>query len=439
MEKVLILGAGLVSKPMVDYLLNNGFFVKVATRTVSKAEALVKGHKNGEAIQWTTDNKAKLIEIVRDSSVVVSLLPYTYHTEVAEICIQEKKNMVTTSYVSKSMAQLDRKAKDANIIILNEIGLDPGIDHMSAMKVIDNVHSKGGKIISFRSLCGALPSPESSNNPFRYKFSWSPRGVALAGRNSAQYLMDGEEIKIPGEELFKHYFTTEIPEIGKLEVYPNRDSMPYIEKYGIRGTKTMFRGTLRYPGWCDLLYSISRLGLLNTEEKDFRGMSYKTFMVSLINTKNGDIRGECAKYLNINRNSEILDKIEWLGLFSDDNIQTEKGGNIDVLVEKLLEKLSYKDGERDMVILKDEFIAQYPEKQEKIVSTLVDFGVAGKDTAIARTVSLPAAVAVKLIIEGEIKEKGVHIPTKPEIYESVLRELKTLGISSNEEILEMSG
>ncbi len=439
MEKVLILGAGRVSKPIVDYLIKNGFFVRIAEKIVSKAKNLIKGYNKSEAVQWTTDDKQKLIEMVKDSSLVVSLLPYTYHTEVAEICIEQRKNMVTASYVSEKMAALDRKAKDADVIILNEIGLDPGIDHMSAMKVIDEVHKKGGKVISLRSLCGALPAPESSNNPFRYKFSWSPRGVALAGRNSAHYLMDGKEIKIPGEELFKNYFTTEISEIGKLEVYPNRNSIPYIEKYGIRETKTMFRGTLRYPGWCDLLYNISKLGLLNTEEKDFRGMSYKTFMASLINAKNGDIRGECAKYLNINRDSEILDKIEWLGLFSDDNVQTERGGNIDVLVEKLLEKLSYKDGERDMVILKDEFIVQYPEKKEKIVSTLVDFGVAGKDTAIARTVSLPAAVAVKLIIEGEIKEKGVHIPTKAEIYKPVLRELKTLGISSKEEILENVG
>jgi len=434
MEKVLILGAGLVSKPMVDYLLNNGFFVRVATRTVSKAEALVKGHKNGEAVQWTTDNREKLIEMIKGSSLVVSLLPYTYHTDVAEICIEEKKNMVTASYVSEKMAALDKRAKESDILILNEIGLDPGIDHMSAMKIIDDVHSKGGTIESFRSLCGALPSPEASNNPFRYKFSWSPKGVALVGRNNARYLMDGKEIKIPGENLFKNYFNTEIKEIGKLEVYPNRDSIPYIEKYGIKNTQTIFRGTLRYPEWCDLWYTISHLGLLNTDEKSFEGMTYKSFMKSLISAETDNVRGEFAKYLGIDESSKILDKIEWLSLFSDDKIKTKKGGNIDVLVEKLLEKLSYRDGERDMVILKDEFIVQYPDKREKIVSTLIDFGIIGKDTAIARTVSLPAAVATKLIIEGEIKEKGIHIPTKSEIYEPVLRELDILGISSNEEI-----
>ncbi len=438
MEKVLILGAGLVSKPMVDYLLRNGFFVRVASRTVSKAEALVKGHSNGEAVQWTTDDKEKLAEMIKDSSLVVSLLPYIYHTEVAEICIAEKKNMVTTSYVSDKMAALDCKAKDADIIILNEIGLDPGIDHMSAMKVIDEVHKKGGEITSFRSLCGALPAPESSNNPFRYKFSWSPKGVVLAGKNNAQYQIDGKIEKIPGEELFKHYFTTEISEIGKLEVYPNRNSVPYIEKYGIPETKTMFRGTLRYPGWCDLWYNISKLGLLNTEEKDLKGLTYKEFTTSLVNGDiSGNIREQVAKYLRIDAASEVLDKLEWLSLFSDEQIKTETGGNIDVFVEKLLEKLSYKEGERDMVILKDEFIVKFPDKQQKIVSTLVDFGVIGKDTAIARTVSLPAAVATKLIIEGEIKEKGVHIPTKEEIYKPVLRELETLEISSREEISEM--
>lgn len=437
MEKVLILGAGLVSKPMVDYLLSKGFFVRVATRTVSKAEALTKGHKNGESVQWTADDKEGLTKMVKDSSLVVSLLPYAHHPDVAEICIQEEKNMVTTSYVSEKMSEMDGRAGEANIIILNEIGLDPGIDHMSAMKIIDDVHSKKGVIESFRSVCGALPSPEASNNPFRYKFSWSPRGVAFAGRNSARYLIDGKEIKIPGKELFKDYSTTEIPDIGRLEVYPNRDSIPYIEKYGIKDVNTMFRGTLRYSGWCDLWYNISRLGLLDTEEKEFNGMSYKEFMKSLAGAKADDIRGEAAKYLGINKDSEILDKIEWLSLFSDDKIKIEKGGNIDVFVEKLLEKLQYKDGERDMVILKDEFIVRYINKREKIISTLIDFGVIGEDTAIARTVSLPAAVAVKLIIEGEIKEKGVHIPTKPDIYEPVLRELETLGISFREDVLEI--
>ena len=438
MEKVLILGAGLVSKPMVDYLLKNGFFVRVATRTVSKAEALIENHPNGEAVEWTTDNKQKLIEMVKDSSLVVSLLPYTYHTEVAEICIAEKKNMVTTSYVSEKMSALDERAKEADILILNEIGLDPGIDHMSAMEVIDEVHKKGGEVISFRSLCGALPAPEASDNPFRYKFSWSPKGVVLAGKNNAQYQMDGNIVKIPGEELFKNYFTTEIPEIGKLEVYPNRDSVPYIKKYGIPETKTMFRGTLRYPGWCDLWYNISKLGLLKTDEKDFKGVTYKEFMTSLINgDTSGNIREQIAKHLNIDTSGEVLDKLEWLGLLSDEQIKTERGGNIDVLVEKLLEKLSYKEGERDMVILKDEFIVKFTDKQQKIVSTLIDFGIMGKDTAIARTVSLPAAVATKLIIGGKIKEKGVHIPTREEIYKPVLRELATLGISSKEEISEM--
>jgi len=437
MKKVLVLGAGLVSKPMVDYLLNKDFFVRVATRTVSKAEALIKNHKNGEAVQWVVEQKDKLEEMVKDSDLVVSLLPYIYHVQVAEVCIKYKKHMVTTSYVSDKMQNLDKNAREAGIIILNEIGLDPGIDHMSSMEVIDNIKAAGGKIISFRSLCGSLPAPEASNNPFRYKFGWSPRGVALAGRNSARYIENGSLVEIPGRELFKHYYTTKVNTIGEMEVYPNRDSVPYLKKYAIPEAKTIFRGTLRYPGWCNLWYIISNLGLLETEEKDFTGMAYSDFMKSILKIKHNDIRGAIAAKFNLAKNSEVLDKLEWLGVFSEEPIRIGKGGNIDVLVDKLLEKLRYENGERDMVILKDEIEAEYGNKKFLHVSTLIDYGLIGKDTAIARTVSLPAACATKMILEGEITERGVHIPVLPDIYKPVLKELATLGIKSKEEKKEL--
>jgi len=436
MRKVLVLGAGLVSKPLVDYLLNKGFKVLVASRTLSKAEKLVGDHPNGEAKRWVVEEKEELKNMVKDSDIVVSLLPYTYHVDVADVCLEYRKPMVTTSYVSDKMKALDQRAKDAGVILLNEIGLDPGIDHMSAMETIHRVEKEGGKVVSFRSLCGALPAPEASDNPFRYKFSWSPRGVALAARNSARYLKEGKVVEVESKDLFRDVFTTEVEGIGMLEVYPNRDSMPYIELYGIKDAETMFRGTLRYPGWCELWYVISNSGLLDVEEKEWGSITYREFMKKILGTEK-EPEEALAEKTGVSVDSEPIKKLEWLGIFSDEPIKTTKGGAIDVFVDLLLEKLSYREGERDMVILKDEVIADYGNRKVKYTSTLIDYGEIGKDTSIARTVSLPAACAVKLILEGEIKETGVHIPTHPDIYEPVLKELAELGIKSEEKVEEV--
>jgi len=266
MKKVLILGAGLVVKPIVRYLLNKGYQVTVATRTKSKAEAMIDGHPEGTALAWTVDDEETLDNLVANHDLTVSLLPYAYHVMVAKKCLKHHKNMVTTSYVSKEMKALHEEAKTEGIIILNELGLDPGIDHMSAMRIIDNVHDKGGKIEEFYSLCGALPAPEACDNPFNYKFSWSPKGVVMASNNDGNYLRYGENIYIPPQDLFKNPMKTNFPDVGKLEIYPNRDSLPYIDLYGIPETKTMFRGTFRHPGWCESLDAIKALKLITNDK-----------------------------------------------------------------------------------------------------------------------------------------------------------------------------
>jgi saccharopine dehydrogenase-like NADP-dependent oxidoreductase len=428
MKTVLILGAGLVAKPMVKYLLEKGYNVIVASRTLSKAENLIQGHSKGKAIRWIIKEKDVLHKLVEDCDCVVSLLPYTYHVEVAEVCLLYKTDLITTSYVSNEMQNLDKKAIDKGVLLLNEIGLDPGIDHLSAKKTIDYIHRKGGKVIAFHSYCGALPAVENSNNPFRYKIGWSPRGVVLAGRNRGRYLLDGEEVIIPGEELFKHYFKMNFEEIGNMEIYTNRDSIQYINKYDINETNEIFRGTIRYPGWCELWYVISKLGLLNTEEKDLSNLTYLEFVKKLIRSEDDDFSKALADRLGYKTSIEIINKLEWLGLFKDNKIPIEKGSNIDVLVSLLNEKLIYKDGEKDMVILQDEIVSEINGEKDIFISKLVDYGIVGDETAIARTVSLPAACAAHLTIIGEINEKGVFIPTVPDIYEPVLRELLNIGI-----------
>ncbi len=322
MKKVLILGAGMVVKPIVTYLLEKDVLVTVASRTRSKADAMISGHKNGTAIEWTVDDTETLDKMVKEHDLTVSLLPWLHHIMVAKHCIKHRKNMVTTSYVKPEMKALDQEAKDAGIIILNELGLDPGIDHMSAMRIIDHVHDKNGKIEEFYSICGALPAPEvAGDNPFRYKFSWSPKGVVLAGNNDGRYLRHGKEVYVPTEDLFKNPLQIDFPKVGKLDIYPNRDSMPYIDLYGIPETKTMMRGTFRYPGWCESMDAMKALKLLTNDTYDFTGKSYAEMLAMLIGLESAaNIREQVAGYLNIPVDAHAIKAMDWLGLFEDNRM-----------------------------------------------------------------------------------------------------------------------
>ncbi|MCD6468276.1 MAG: saccharopine dehydrogenase NADP-binding domain-containing protein [Thermoplasmata archaeon] len=433
MENVLVLGAGMVSKPLVRYLLEKaGFSVTVASRTLSKAERLINGHPNGEAHTLDVHDDSSLEDFVKKSDLVVSLLPYVYHVKVAELCIKHGKHLVTTSYVSRNMRELDKKAKDANVLLLNECGLDPGIDHMSAMRVIHDVESKGGKIVSFRSTTGALPAHDSNNNPFGYKFSWSPRGVLLASRNAAKWLENGETVSIPGEKLFEHYTIQDVPGVGSFENYPNRDSLPYKEVYGLKDAKTVYRGTFRMIGWCETMRSIAVLGWLNDKPLNgFSGKTYGEITKHLIKTK-GDIIEETAKFLDLKTYSAVIKRLEWLGLFSNEPLPKNADNPLDYLTLLMLKKMSLGKNDRDMIIMHHEFIAEYSNKKEYITSTLLDYGIPNGDTAVARTVALPAAIAVKMILKGNIKLTGVHIPVVPEIYNPILNELEKLSIRFNE-------
>jgi len=435
MKKVLILGAGLVARPLVRYLLDQPETeVEVASRTVSKAVKLINNHPQGKAQELNLKNEEGLKKEVSEADVVISMVPYSFHPKVAEYCIAYGKHMVTTSYVSEEMKNLHQEAKREGVLILNEIGLDPGIDHMEAMRIIHEVEEKGGKIESFTSFCGGLPAPEANTNPFGYKFSWSPIGVLLAGKNSARYLKDDEEVFVPAENLFDNYSIIKIEGLGDFEAYPNRDSLPYIETYGITETKTMLRGTLRNLGWCRTMKKMIELGLLDDKQKNWAGLSYREFLRHLMkNPIEEDINKALSSYLNIEVSSDIIGRLEWLGLLSDEPLPLEKGSALDITAARMQEKLQYEIGERDMIILQHTFIASYPgEKKESITSTLIDFGIPEGDTSMARTVGLPAAIGTRLILEGKIKETGVHIPVIPGIYQPILQELKGQKITFTE-------
>jgi saccharopine dehydrogenase (NADP+, L-glutamate forming) len=431
MKKILVLGAGMVSRPMIQYLLEQpDYHVIMASRTVSKAEQMIRGHQEGEAFSLDVNDDTKLEEFVSKADLVVSLLPYSYHVKVAELCIQHKKPMVTTSYVSDAMKALDNKAKTAGILILNECGLDPGIDHMSAMRIIHDVEQKKGKVTSFRSTTGALPSYEANNNPFGYKFSWSPRGVLLASRNAAKWLENGEEISIPSEHLFENYYLQDIIGVGTFENYPNRNSIPYKDIYGLTDATTVYRGTFRMTGWCETIRAIVALGWLKEEPlKEFTGKTYGELTGHLIGAKQMDnLSSTTASYLGIKPYSAIIKRLEWLGLFGEELLPTDKNNPLDYLNVLTLKKMSMGKHERDMVVMHHEFIAEYTSKKEYITSTLVDYGIPDEDTSVARTVSLPAAIAVKMILNKKINITGVHIPVIPEIYNPILNELEQMGI-----------
>jgi len=434
MKKILILGAGLVARPLVKYLLDQpDFRVEVASRTVSKAEKLIEGHPRGVAKELNLKSEEALKNEVAGADLVISMVPYGFHPKVAELCIVYRKHMVTTSYVSDAMKKLDADARKAGILILNELGLDPGIDHMEAMRVIHEIHDKGGKLLGFISFCGGLPAAEANTNPFGYKFSWSPTGVLLAGKNSAQYLQDGKEVFIPAEKLFESYSLRTIEGLGVFEGYPNRNSLPYIDLYGVPETKTMLRGTLRYLGWCETIRTLVRLNILDQEEKEWTGLTFADFLRKQMGTRAKDVKKAVSDRLGIPPGLAILRRLEWLGLFSDEPLPLQKGSALDIMSARMTARLSYLPGERDMICLQHEFFASYPKGgREKIVSTLIDYGIPGGDSSMSRTVGLPPAIGTRLILEGKIRESGVHIPVTPDIYLPILAELKNLNIAFKE-------
>ena len=422
----------MVARPLVSYLAGlPEIEVRVGDQVPGKAEHLVEGHLRGRALVIDLKNEDMLRSEIAAADLVVSMVPYVFHPVVARYCLALKKNMVTTSYVSEAMRNLDAPARDAGLIFLNETGLDPGIDHMEAMRVIDEVKAEGGRILSFISWCGGLPAPEANTNPFGYKFSWSPLGVLLASKNDARYKWRGEDVFVPAETLFDSPALIPIEGLTEFEGYPNRDSLPYIDVYGIPETKTMLRGTLRYKGWCSTLARMIRLGLLGREDEDWAGETYSDFLKRQVNRAAEKAGRTVPADFRIALDADLLEKLEWLGLAGDEPLPLAKGSAFDILAGRMIKKLTYAEGERDMIILQHQFIAVYPEERrapEKILSTLIDFGIPHGDSSMARTVGLPAAISARLILEGRIKERGVHIPVKPGIYKPILEELEKQGI-----------
>ncbi len=429
MKKVLILGAGMMTKTMADYFMERcNYEVTIASRTVSKAERIVAGKPLGKAIRWTVDQHDMLEDLVKDADLVASMIPQTAHDLVAKVCLKYRKHMLHTDFISPYLLSIDEEAKKQDIIIMNEIGEDPGLDHMGAQETIDEIKAEGGRILSLYSYGAGLPAFECNRNPFGYKFSWSPKGLMMSAKKPAAYLLEGKRVDIP--LIFDHHRIVDVEGIGTFESYPNRDCTGYVKYFGLDDNVTLFRGLLRFIGYSNTMRALVSLGILKDEkeEKNFEGQTYAQMMASLIGADSIDnIKREVSRYLNIAEDDDIMERFDWLGLFAANQIAIEKGIYSDVLVDLMLKKLSYAPGEKDMIIVYDEVIAEFPDRKEKRVSSLLMEGIPFGESAMTRAVSLPAAISAKLILEGNVASRGIVMPMAPEIYKPVLQEMKTFG------------
>ncbi len=434
-KRVLILGAGLVSQPIIDYLFEKtDYSLIVADILEENAVRAIDHNPRGQAKVLDVNNSSDLHELVMDSDLVVSLLPYTLHGLVARHCIEAEKHLVNASYVSEELRAFDSAAREKNLLFLCEMGLDPGIDHMSAMQIIHDIQMRGGKISEFISVCGGLPAPDANDNPFGYKFSWSPKGVLLAGNNSARFIHEGKIKTISADELFH---STTAMQIGdqEFEAYPNRDSIAYEHIYGLDGIQHLMRGTLRYAGWHELMLALKSLNLITDTPVTTGKSSYAELLANLNNFNLNSLRSDVARKLGLSEDGTVIKALDWLGLFDTSTQQIQKPTAIDVLAELMNRKMGYRKGERDMVALQHRFRAIFSDHEEEIRSTLFDYGIPNGTSSMARTVSSPMAISVRLILEGKIKLAGIQIPVDPIIYEPVLAELKTMGISFIEEVV----
>jgi saccharopine dehydrogenase-like NADP-dependent oxidoreductase len=435
MKKIIVLGAGMVARPLVRYLLEEPeFHVTVATRTLRKAEELIDRHPRGTAKPLNVEDATSLQAFISAADLVISLLPWTHHIDVAKHCLDSRKHLVTTSYVKPEMQALDTQAKNSGLLFLNEIGVDPGIDHMAAMQIIDNVKIEGGAIVSFYSYCGGLPALKNNNNPFGYKFSWSPVGVMLAANNNGRYFKDGQVVQVTSEKLFEHYWLLDVPGAGTFEAYVNRDALPYIDLYGIQTVHSMYRGTLRNIGHCESWNLFKKLGLFDQDRQfPLQDMSPRQVTAELVGSDGEDLLEDIASYLGIPEYAVTIKKMAWLGLLSEHKVPLANASPFDLFAHLMQKKLIFEDEEADLLVQHHEFIAEFePDRKDKITATMVETGSPGEDSAMARTVGLPAAVAAGLILKGKITLSGVRIPVVPEIYGPVLSELETMGIGFEE-------
>ena len=442
MKTVLLLGSGLTAAPLVRYFVaHEDVRLLVASLDFSRIASLAGDHHDRITLRSAdVTDESVLRSLIGEADVVVSLLPAPLLPRVCRLAVAMRRPVVSTSYTPPEVHALDEDARRAGVLLLNEMGFDPGIDHMAVMRTIRMIRAEGGTVTRFMSAAGGLPAPEANDNPWGYKFAWNPRAVVMAGRSDARFLRDGALVDVPGAELFEHCWPYEVESQGLFEVYPNRDALHYREAYELDETEDVFRGTIRYPGWCATMAAAAKLGLFDVTPIEWPAGS--THADLTFRRVGGSSRSaeSLAQFLGRDRESPAIVRLEWAGFFSDEPLPARTASPLDLFVAKLEKLLRYEPGERDMVILQHHLEATFSDgHREELGGGIVAFGQPGGDSAMSRLVALPAAIAAAMILDGKLEGSGVMIPTVPEVFVPVLNELAELGIEVTERRVRHDG
>ncbi|MFP9118872.1 saccharopine dehydrogenase family protein [Flavobacterium sp. RNTU_13] len=448
MRNLLIIGAGRSATSLIDYLLEKSdtenLHITIGDLSAELAKQKTKGHHNARAIAFDIFNEAQRHEEIQKADIVISMLPAHLHYEVAKDCITYRKHMVTASYISPAMAELDEKVRQAGLVFMNECGLDPGIDHMSAMKVIDEIRAKGGKMLLFESFCGGLVAPESDNNLWNYKFTWNPRNVVLAGQGgAAKFIHEGNYKYIPYNKLFRRTEFMDVEGYGRFEGYANRDSLKYRSIYGLDDVHTLYRGTLRRVGFSRAWNMFVTLGMTDDtyvmENSDT--MSYREFTNSFLPYHPTDsVELKLRHILKIDQDDILWEKLLELDVFNPNKkIGLHNATPAQILEKILSDKWTLAPDDKDMIVMYHKFGYELNGKKEQIDSTMVCIGQDQTYTAMAKTVGLPVAIAALKILNGQINTPGVQLPITKEVYSPILNELETYGIVFNEKQVPYQG
>lgn len=435
MKRILAFGAGRVAKPCIQYLLQKeDYEVFLVDKLRENLDSTLSGKSRGYPVSDDAlENSGRLMDEYRPD-VVVCLLPAAMNLKVAEECIQRSINMTAASYAKEEIRNLGKEAEAKGVTLLFEMGLDPGIDHMSAAKTIKHVHDDNGKIDSFWSVCGSLPDASANNNPFGYKLSWAPSSVVDSSKREARIIKDKRFIVMPDGETYLHPSFVEIKGLGWFEEYANGDSTPYVHAYGMPEVKDVYRGTLRYIGWSETIHAMLRLGLYESSRLDLSKMTYSDLIRKLTGVSSPNAIEAAGAFLGLDSSSAVLHRLKWLGLFEDAPIPETFETTKQLTADLYLKKLTYMPHEKDIVVMQHRFDVSYPERgsAEKIVSTMVVRGEISGETAISRTTGLPLAIGTDCLLRGKISQKGVVIPTSAEIFDPVLAELEKFGFTFEE-------
>jgi len=440
MRNILIIGAGRSASSLIKYLLekseSENLHLTIGDLSLELAQKKTQNHKNATAIALDIFNETQRKEEIQKADIVISMLPAHLHIEVAKDCITYKKHMVTASYISDAMQELDEAAKANNLIFMNEIGLDPGIDHLSAMKVIDEIREKGGKMILFESFCGGLVAPESDNNLWNYKFTWAPRNVVLAGQGgAAKFIQEGKYKYIPYNKLFRRTEFLEVEGYGRFEGYANRDSLKYRSVYGLNDAATVFRGTIRRVGYSKAWDMFVQLGMTDDSYviDDSETMSYREFVNLFLPYHPTDsVEIKLRHQLKIDQDDVMWDKLLELDLFNPNKITGLKNATPAQILEKILtDSWTLQPDDKDMIVMYHKFGYELNGERKQIDATMVCLGDDQTYTAMAKTVGLPVAMATLQILNGNIKTPGVQLPLNKEVYLPILKEREAYGVIFN--------